>query len=71
MGSRASGGLQCPQHQALRDGAQEAPSSTLPSAAGICEPRSTELNNELVSPSKFKLQISPCVLCFFMYNNGP
>ena len=39
MGGRASGGLQRPQHQALRDSAQEAPSSALPGAAAVGEPR--------------------------------
>ena len=50
MGSRSSGGLQRPQHQALRDGAQEAPSSVLPSAAGAGEPRTAELKNKLSFP---------------------
>ena len=47
MGGRASGGLQRPQHQALRDSAQEAPSSALPGAAAVGEPRPAELKNKL------------------------
>ena len=50
MGSRPRGGLQRPEHQAFRDSAQEVPSSALPSAADVDEPRTAELNNKLFVP---------------------